>query len=269
MERVIRAYMQIRLNPVTLITGAGAGIGAGCAHELARKSHGGLILADRDESALALLADELDAAGASPERVSTLAFDPTDADRWRQAIEFIQSQYGRLDWVVVNAPAPMPSAEPPSDLVDLRRRVMPDSLDAAVAALRAVLPLLRKNTQGGSIVVTAPSDALNVEPGSTTRAGLSQLVQAAAVEGAHDNIRVNAIAPGGAQTPAWDAMPWFHDIAREAGSDSAAFDRISRMKPALARYAAGGDVRRLIVMLIAEEAPISGATLVVDGGATL
>jgi len=257
--------MQIRLNPVTLITSAGSGIGAGCAHDLARKSHGGLILADQDESALALVADELDAAGASPERISTLAFDPADADRWRQAMDFIQNQYGRLDWAVINAPAAQPA--PDSDLVDLRRGVVPRSLDSTVAALRPVLPVMRKNTQGGSIVVTASADALNVDPGA--KASLVQLVRAAAAEGAPDNIRINAIAPGGAQTPSWDAMPWFHDLVRDTGSESAAFDKISRTKPALARYAAGGDIRRLITMLIVEEATISGATLVVDGGNTL
>jgi NAD(P)-dependent dehydrogenase (short-subunit alcohol dehydrogenase family) len=41
------------------------------------------------------------------------------------------------------------------------------------------------------------------------------------------------------------------------------------MQPPIARYAQGGDVGRLIVMLLAEEAPITGATLVVDGGGAL
>jgi NAD(P)-dependent dehydrogenase (short-subunit alcohol dehydrogenase family) len=259
--------MQIRLNPVTLITGAGSGIGAGCAHDFARKAHGGLILADQDESALALVADELDAAGAAPERVSTLAFDASDPDRWRQATDFILSQYGRLDWAVINATAA--PASPDSDLVDLRRRIMPQSLDGAVAALRALLPVMRKNTQGGSIVIAASADALNVDSGGASKAGLVQLIQAAAAEGAPDNIRINAIAPGSAQTPSWEAMPWFHDIVRDTGSESAAFNKIAQTKPALARYAAGGDIRRLITMLIVEETPIRGATLVVDGGATL
>jgi NAD(P)-dependent dehydrogenase (short-subunit alcohol dehydrogenase family) len=258
--------VQIRLNPVTLITGAGSGVGAGCAHDLARKSHGGLVLADQDEAALALVADELDAAGASPERVSTMAFDVRDPDRWKQAIEFILSQYGRLDWAVVNVSAPPP---PPADtdLVEWRR-IVPKSLDGALVTLRALMPILRKNIQGGAILVTAPAEALNTEANGGARANLVQVIQAAAAEGESDKIRINAIAPSGAET-AWADAPVFQDLVRETGSEVAASDRIANLKPPVARYASTGDLKRLILLLMADETPISGATLIVDGGNTL
>lgn len=261
--------MQIRLNPVTLITGAGSGIGAGCAPELARRSTGGLLLADIDEAALGLVADELDAVGVSPERVSTLAFDVSDIARWAQAAAFIQSQYGRLDWAVVNTSAATTPAPAPSDLVDWGSTTS-GQLEATIQSLRTIMPLMAKNRQGGAIVVTTSAAAIKAEPLSPNSGpGLLQVMRAASREAAHSNVRINAIAPGGATTPMWNEMPWFQDLVREMGNENAAFDKIARQPRALARYAQGGDVNRLIVMLLAEEAPISGATLVVDGGGTL
>lgn len=260
--------MQIRLNPVTLITGAGSGIGAGCAQELARKSTGGLLLADADEGALGVVADELDAAGVSPERISTLAFDVTDTARWAQAASFIQSQYGRLDWAVVNTSAAN-SKPAESDLVDWGRTTSAQ-LEATIQSLRTIMPLMAKNSQGGAIVVTTAAAAIKAEPlASNAAPGLLQVMRAASREAAHSNVRINAIAPGGGDTPMWNDMPWFQDLVRETGNENAAFDKIAHLQRPLARYAQGGDVNRLIVMLLAEEAPITGATLVVDGGGSL
>lgn len=261
--------MQVRLNPVTLITGAGSGIGASCAQDLARRSTGGLLLADIDEAALGVVADELDAAGVSPERVSTLAFDVTDIDCWAQAAAFIQSQYGRLDWAVVNTGAANTRAPAESDLVDWGRTTS-TQLEATIQSLRTIMPVMAKNSQGGAIVVTTSAAAIKAEPLPANAApGLLQVMRAASREAAHSNVRINAIAPGGPDTPMWNDMPWFQDLVRETGSENAAFDKIAHLPRALARYAQGADVNRLIVMLLAEEAPITGATLVVDGGGTL
>lgn len=261
--------MQIRLNPVTLITGAGSGIGAGCARELARKSTGGLLLADIDEAALAVLADELDAAGVSPERVSTLAFDASDITRWTQAASFIQAQYGRLDWAVVNTSAANQTAPDETDLVDWGSTTSAQ-LEATIQSLRSIMPLMARNAQGGAIVVTTSAAAIKAEPlKPNTAPGLLQVMRAASREAAHSNVRINAIAPGGADTPMWNEMPWFQDLVRETGNENAALDKIAQLQRPLARYAQANDVNRLIISLLAEEVHITGATLVVDGGGTL
>lgn len=261
-----------RLDAVAIITGAGSGIGAACARDIAQRSDGGLILVDADEAALSRVADQLEARNVSPERMSTLAFDVADEDRWRQAVEFINSQYGRLDWAVVNAGVAHSSTITETDLVDWRR-VMSTNLDGAFLTLRAVMPLMRKNIKGGAIVVTASAAALKAEPGvgayAASKAGLLQLMRVAAKEGAPDNVRVNAIAPGGVETPMWSTMPWFQDLVKEKGGERQAFDAISQLATPLARYARADDIARLIVMLLSDESPITGATLVVDGGYTL
>ncbi|GAN00284.1 3-oxoacyl-[acyl-carrier protein] reductase [alpha proteobacterium U9-1i] len=261
--------MDNRLNPVALITGAASGIGAACARDLAKRATGGLILIDLDDAKLSATADALEAA---PERVSTMAFDVADAARWSQAHDFIADQYGRLDYAVVNAGISHASAITETSL-DEWRRVMSVNLDGAFLTLRSVMPLMRANSQGGAIVVLSSASALKAEPGvaayGASKAGLLQLMRVAAKEGAPDNIRVNAIAPGGVETPMWNEMPFFQDLVAKTGSERAAFDEMAKHGTPLARYAGADDIARLVAMLLTDGSPITGATLVVDGGYTL
>ncbi len=258
-----------RINPVALITGAASGIGAACARALANKATGGLVLIDVDERRLEATADGLVSA---PERVSTMAFDVADPARWRTAADFIGDQYGRLDWAVVNAGIAHSSTITETTLEDWRR-VMATNLDGAFLTLRSVMPLMRANQQGGAIVVTGSAAGIKAEPGvaayGASKAGLLQLMRVAAKEGAPDGIRVNAVAPGGVETSMWRNVPMFQDLVRETGSERAAFDRIAKLATPLARYAAADDIARLIDLLLTDPSPITGATLVVDGGYTL
>ena len=92
-----------RLDAVALITGAGSGIGAACARESRAAPRAGSSWSISTKRRSRRVADDLEQHNVAPERVSTLAFDVADQDRWAQAAEFIDGQYGRLDWAVVNA----------------------------------------------------------------------------------------------------------------------------------------------------------------------
>lgn len=258
-----------RLNPVALVTGAASGIGAAVIRQLQTKATGGLILVDVDEAGMAATADSLTEA---PERVSTLAFDVADPTRWSAAAEFIADQYGRLDWAVVNAGVSSAGTITETSFEEWRR-VLAINLDGAFLTLKSTMPLMRANAQGGAVVVVASASGLKPEPGvgayGASKAGLLQLMRVAAKEGAPDRIRVNAIAPGGVETPMWLNVPMFQDLVRETGSERAAFDRIAGLATPLARYSAPEDIARMIDMLLTDPSPITGATLVVDGGYTL
>jgi 2-keto-3-deoxy-L-fuconate dehydrogenase len=256
-----RSMESNRINPVALITGAASGIGEACARDVARRSEGGLILVDSDEAGLDRVADAL--ANDAPERVSTLAFDVTDPDRWTQAASFIRSQYGRLDWAVVNAGEKPAAAAAETDLVDWRSMASANLL-GAVQTLKSLMPLMTSNVQGGAIVVSASAAAIKAD----SKAGLLQVMRTAASEGA-PTVRVNAIAPGGAETPNWASMPWFQELVRETGGERAALDKVATLTPPLARHEKTEKIATLIMMLLSDETPITGATLVVDGGYTL
>lgn len=240
------------INPVALVTCAASGVGATCARELARRAAGGLLLIDFDETALLASADALEQ---FPERVSTLAFDVADPARWVQAAEFIDAQYGRLDWAIVDAGAAFP------------RRA--NYLDATQLSLRALMPLMGANRQGGAIILAASAVALKADLNAAGKMpGLIQALRVAAEEGARNHVRVNAIAFGGADDSVWRNAPLFQDLARESGSERGAFVKLGKLTLPIARFP-GVELDHLIAILLSDAASMSGATLVVDGSHTL
>lgn len=269
MDTITRDLAGDRLNPVALVTGAASGVGAAVARSLAVKATGGLILIDVDERGLSQVADSFEQ---PPERVSTLAFDVADPARWKSASEFIADHYGRLDWAVVNAGIAHTAPIAETSVEDWRR-VMATNLDGAFLTLRAAIPLMRANAQGGAIVVVASAAGVkaeaNISAYAASKAGLLQLMRVAAKEGAADGIRVNAVAPGGVETPMWREVPMFQDLVRETGSERGAFDRLAQMSTPLGRYAEAEDIARAIDNLLIDPSPITGATIVIDGGYTL
>lgn len=237
------------------ITGAASGIGKATAELVGREGAARLILVDADESKLDELA--LDCA------VERLAGNVADLEFWSSA------RIGPIDHAVVNAG--VAGAGPIADLgFEEWRRILSVNLDGAFLTLQAAL---RTIGDGGSIVVVASAAGLKPEAGiaayGSSKAGLIQLARVAAKEVAGRRIRVNAIAPGGVETPVWDAVPMFADRAREIGRD-AAFAELATMATPLGRYATAEEIAEQIAFLLSDAAAtITGSVLVSDGGYTL
>jgi NAD(P)-dependent dehydrogenase (short-subunit alcohol dehydrogenase family) len=255
---------------VALVTGAASGIGAATATRLSDAGVGGLVLTDRDEDALTAVAARLDRPGL---RILSHVGDVTDEDAWLALEEQVRQTFGRLDYAVANAG--IAHGEPLAEhSFDAWRRVLVVNLDGAFLTLRSALRLIRHGGRGGAIVVVASAAALKAEPGiaayAASKAGALQLARVAAKEGATDRIRVNAILPGGVQTPIWRDVPFFQDLVRETGDEQAAFDRMAALATPLGRYATPAEVAEQIAFLLSDAAAtITGTALVTDGGYTL
>jgi len=65
----------------------------------------------------------------------------------------------------------------------------------------------------------------------------------------------------------WRDVPLFQDLVLQRGSQRVALDAIAGLPEPIVRYAgAAGDMGRLAMLLLSDASPITGATLVVDGG---
>lgn len=238
-----------------LITGAASGIGRAISELAAREGAERLVLVDMNWEAL----QEFDPGS----EVARLTGDVADPEFWSGA------NVGELDHAVINA------GVAGSGLVtDLGfkewRRILSVNLDGAFLSLQAALRAMRG---GGSIVTVASAAGLKPEPGvaayGASKAGLIQLTRIAAKESAARRIRVNAIAPGGVETPVWDAVPMFSERAREIGRD-AAFAEMAAMATPLGRFAAPEEIAEQIAFLLSDQAAMmTGSVLVTDGGYTL
>ena len=174
-----------------VVVGAGSGIGRESA--LALAAHGAdVVCADRNLEA----AEETAALGAGTE---VYELDVTDAD----AVARAAAELGDVDVLVFTA------------ATNVRKRVLDytaEEFDRVVGLnLRSSFELVRAFGAGmaergrGSIVGFSSIRAVTVEPGqgvyAATKAGLVQLLRAAAVELGEQGVRVNAVAPGIVDTP--------------------------------------------------------------------
>ena len=206
--------------------------------------------------------------------------DLADPDDLEDAVEEIRRRLGpagRLDALVNNAGI-SPKGEGGRRLdsrstpTETWRSVFQVNFFAPIMLARGLFPELV--AARGSVVNVTSIAGGRVHPFagtaySTSKAALAALTREMAADFGPHGIRVNAIAPGGVETPMWSNMPWFQDLVKERGSERAAFDSLAQMATPLARYAAADDVARLIIMLLSDASPITGATLVVDGGYTI
>ena len=242
-----------------LVTGAASGIGAACAQWLDAQGIGRLVLVDRDGEGLKTL--ELDC---ECERIDG---DVSDEARWDR----LESEIVSLDHAVLNAGIAAGAAISETSFAEWRT-VIGVNLDGMFLSLRAAM---RRMTEGGSIVLTSSVSGLKAEPGTAaygaSKAGVIQLAKVAAKEGAAHGIRVNAIAPGGVDTPIWDSLPFFQGLIDQHGGDRAAAMRaMAGMATPLGHYAAPEEIAAQIGFLLSDAAAtITGTVLVSDGGYTL
>ena len=242
-----------------LVTGAASGIGAACIKRLVRAGADRFVLVDREpleSAALALASD-----------CTTFRGDVADPALWDE----VEASAGPLDWAVLNAG--VAAGGPITETgFDEWRRVLGTNLDGAFLSLRSAMRLA---SDGASIVLTASISGVKAEPGTAaygaSKAGVIQLAKVAAKEGAARGIRVNAIAPGGVDTPIWDQTPFFRELVAQHGGDrAAALAAMARMATPLGRYARSEEIAGQIVFLLSDEAAtITGAVLVSDGGYSL
>jgi len=208
-----------------LVTGAASGIGAATAAWLAERGMARLVLVDRDEAGLAAL-------DLPCEQVSFVG-DVADPALWDR----LEAEAGPIDHAVLNAG--ISAGGPLAELsFDDWRKVLSINLDGMFLSLRTALRLL---PDGGSAVLTASVSGLKAEPNTAaygaSKAAVIQLAKVAAKEAVPRRIRINAVAPGGVDTPIWDDLPFFQDLVAQTGSRAAAIDAMAKMATPLARYA--------------------------------
>lgn len=132
---------------VALITGGSSGIGAATARRLADAGTD-VVLAARDESSLATVTADCEAAGVDALAVPT---DVTDREAVDALVDATTERFGRLDTVVVNAGIGEARNVPIDELpIEQFERVTATNVHGAYYTARASVPALRAS--GGSLV---------------------------------------------------------------------------------------------------------------------
>jgi NAD(P)-dependent dehydrogenase (short-subunit alcohol dehydrogenase family) len=244
---------------VAIVTGGGTGIGFGTARVLARYG-ARLVLAQKGGAVAEEAARRLE--GAEVLCVETDVARRASVDRM---VDRAMERFGRIDILVNNAAvtglaAVAPFLDCPESWLE---EILDVNLKGAFHCAQAVARRMVRTGRGGAIVnITSVGAFAAQELASVycaSKAGLTALTQALALELAPYGIRVNAVAPGDIETQA------SADIVAELKS-AGATGRYLRVTP-LGRRGRPEEIGEAVAFLVSDAASfITGTTLVVDGG---
>ena len=235
---------------VALVTGGASGIGAATARELA----------DRGADVWVLDRTSVDAA----DGVRGIAGDVTDDADLTRAIATIADASGGLDVLVNNAAASAVGDVTANDRAEWHRVL--DINVVSVARVSAfALPLLRASSHAAIVNVSSFGALVGIRNRAVycaTKGAIDALTLAMAADHLADGVRVNAVAPGTADTP------WVQRLIANAPDPAAEAANLHSRQP-MGRLVAPEEVAWAICYLASPRSGSTTATILpVDAGIT-
>ncbi|MBL8353028.1 MAG: SDR family oxidoreductase [Burkholderiaceae bacterium] len=185
-------------NRVAVVTGAGSGIGQGCAAALLADGWRVVFTGRRADALAAAIARAGDPFGDIAERALALPCDVGDEASVAALFDSVRQRFGRLDLLFNNAGVSLPVLTP--DQIDAAtwRRAVDTNLNGAFFCLSQAFKLMREQSpQGGRIINNGSISAHAPRPGSiaytATKHAITGLTRAASLDGRAFDIAVGQI----------------------------------------------------------------------------
>lgn len=246
---------------VSLITGAGSGIGRATAECFAQEG-ATVVAVDVNADAAQTTQETIEMTGG---KCLGLGVDVSDEEQVMGAIAATVQNFGRLDVLFNNAGISVLKPITETTEADLDKLLGVNLKGVFFGCKHGIVQMLTQG--GGTIINTASELGLVGQPFYSgycaTKGGVVALTRALAAEWAAQNIRVNAICPGPTDTSM---------IRTEfnTGSDPAAEEKAVISTIPAGRLGKPNDIARVALFLATSDADfIHGAAIVADGGKTI
>lgn len=252
-------------NKVAIVTGASSGIGRATAKLFAEEGAKVVVAARRQAELEALVAEIEDADGTA----IALAGDVTDEAYAKALVDLALETFGGLDVAFNNVGSVGPMG-PISELsLEGWRETLDANLTSAFLGAKYQVPAMVERG-GGSLIFTSTFVGHTVGhtvgiPGMTSyaasKAGLIGLTQVLAAEYGAKGVRVNALVPGGTDTPA--------SITNAPGAGPEVLAFVEGLH-ALKRMAQPQEIARAALFLASDASSFTtGSALFADGGVSI
>lgn len=246
---------------ITLVTGAGSGIGAAIAETFA-KAGAVVVVADRDENGGQQTVSTIHQSGGKAE-FSRL--DVADEAQCADVAHGVQSRYGRLDILVNNAGIGHVGTMATTVGHDLDR-MYAVNVRGVFNVTKAFIGGMLERKAGNIINLASIGGVVAVRDRlayCTTKFAVVGLTKCIALDHARQGIRCNAICPGRVETPFVTAR------LKEYPDPQKAYEEMSSTQ-ALGRMAKPEEIAAAALYLAADESAfVTGTTFLIEGGWTV
>jgi NAD(P)-dependent dehydrogenase (short-subunit alcohol dehydrogenase family) len=243
---------------VVLITGAASGIGKSTSIALARRGDH-VILTDIDEVQLDEVAREISDSGG---HAVAIAADMGSRDSISRMFDEIDERFARLDFAVNNAGIEGEQIATADYSEGGWERVIAINLTGVWHCMRFEIPLMLRHGRGVIVNISSVAGLVGFQGSAAyvaSKHGMNGLTKTAALDYAQSGIRVNAICPGGIETPMVD---------RAMHGDAENRRNLIAMHP-MGRIGTPEEVAETILWLCSDASTfITGQTIAIDGGFT-
>lgn len=251
--------MRLLEGKAAIVTGASSGIGRGSALLFAQEG-AGVVLVARGDAGLRKVAREIETLGG---RAIVVAGDVADEATHERAAAESLAAFGRLDIALNNAGTLGEMGPVETVSVAGWRRTLDINLTSAFLATRHQAPALSASGAGSLIFTGTFVGHVLGMPGmaayGAAKAGLVGLMRVVAVEYATRGVRVNAILPGGVDTP----------MGMEGVGSLDGLEFVKGLH-AMKRIAQPEEIANAALYLACSLSSfVTGTTLLVDGGVTM
>lgn len=243
---------------VVVITGGTSNIGKGCATRAAAEG-ATVVVTGRDPKRGADTEQEIRSTGGN---VHYHAMDVMVEADWTRTIDDVLAKHGRIDALVNNAGDCI--LKPIETLgLDTLWYLLQINLEAAFMGIKHGMPAIARSG-GGSIVnissVAGIKAGANSTGYGTSKAGMTNITKTAALEGAGNKVRVNAVHPG----LIWSGYSQVKAFGEEGAKK---FRVMIEGKTPLHTVGAASDIGGIVAYLVSDQArSVTGTEIVVDGG---
>jgi 2-dehydro-3-deoxy-D-gluconate 5-dehydrogenase len=253
-------------NKAAIVTGGAKGIGSAIAYRLA-EAGAKVLVADLDEATAQETTQAITANGWTAAAIKVDVADEADIKRM---VESCRKRFGSVDILVNNAgiyPAVPIAKMRQADFV----KVLDVNLLSVFLATKYAAEAMKRQGKGGRIINITSIDALHpsavgLAHYDASKHGVWGFTKNAALELAPHHIWVNAIAPGGIQTPGVAAMQARTPTAGSAEPQQMAEAFLAKIP--MRRLGEPDEIGKAALFLASDFATyMTGAQIVVDGGA--